>query len=563
MTVELGRRFPLHAGSSSRSILAFLPATERREFLAHHELDALTPRTITDRRPRRPARRRPGHRGCTVGRRTAARCGQRRLADLRVRRPGRRCHLRVRTGVPDVRRRPKLRPTRARGGRPDLAGPRVARGPPRRGDQGCVVNDLVRTWLYVPAHHPDRARRRSSQGRMQWSSTWRTRSRPSARTKHGRRRSRFCAICPRATTGLGAHERAGLALGPQTWPHSQAWTSTVSDCRAPRTRMSRGGGDASTARCSSCSRRRAASWRRRSSRRPPLGGRDRARRGRPRRRPAGGPDWSGLGSGWVVAVARGRPPVAGPERLHRRRRPRWPPATTAAGRDHGFFGRSVVHPRQIEPVHGAYQPTEAELGRAQEVVNAYDRARERGEAAALTPDGRFVDPAVVAGARSPSGSLPSTDRARAPQPRAPPAPRRTDDHRGAPQRATTRALIDAVRGTRTVELGHPHFTGMPCSPNHPGFRMTLIRRHGDMVRADGGSASNEIIVTGGHVGTHVDALARQPRRVAPRRGRRGQAQRGGAFSALGAGTPPSCSRAASCSTWPPPRTWRPFLPGTG
>ena len=34
-----------------------------------------------------------------------------------------------------------------------------------------------------------------------------------------------------------------------------------------------------------------------------------------------------------------------------------------------------------------------------------------------------------------------------------------------------------------------------------------MRRHGDMVRADGGSASNEIIVTGGHVGTHVDALS--------------------------------------------------------
>ncbi|MCZ2859109.1 cyclase family protein [Blastococcus sp. VKM Ac-2987] len=74
--------------------------------------------------------------------------------------------------------------------------------------------------------------------------------------------------------------------------------------------------------------------------------------------------------------------------------------------------------------------------------------------------------------------------------------------------AATDALLDAVRGgVRLVELGQPFFTGMPCSPNHPGFRMTLIRRHGDMVRPDGGSASNEIIVTGGHVGTHVDALS--------------------------------------------------------
>lgn len=73
--------------------------------------------------------------------------------------------------------------------------------------------------------------------------------------------------------------------------------------------------------------------------------------------------------------------------------------------------------------------------------------------------------------------------------------------------STDRLLSAVSAGVQTVELGHPYFTGMPCSPNHPGFRMTLIRRHGDMVRPDGGSAANEIIVTGGHVGTHVDALS--------------------------------------------------------
>ncbi len=72
----------------------------------------------------------------------------------------------------------------------------------------------------------------------------------------------------------------------------------------------------------------------------------------------------------------------------------------------------------------------------------------------------------------------------------------------------TGALLDAVaHGIRVVELSHPLVTNMPGSPNHPAFRMTLIRRHGDAVRPDGGSASNELIVTGGHVGTHVDALA--------------------------------------------------------
>lgn len=99
----------------------------------------------------------------------------------------------------------------------------------------------------------------------------------------------------------------------------------------------------------------------------------------------------------------------------------------------------------------------------------------------------------------------------------------------------TRRMIDAVRAARTVELGHPHFTGMPCSPNHPGFRMTLIRRHGDMVRPDGGSAANEIIVTGGHVGTHVDALSHVSHDGLLHGGvDASQAQLGGSFTALGA-----------------------------
>jgi kynurenine formamidase len=59
---------------------------------------------------------------------------------------------------------------------------------------------------------------------------------------------------------------------------------------------------------------------------------------------------------------------------------------------------------------------------------------------------------------------------------------------------------------RVIDLGHSWERGMPVSPNHPDFQMAMIRRHGDMVRADGGSAANEILVLGGHVGTHLDAL---------------------------------------------------------
>jgi len=68
-------------------------------------------------------------------------------------------------------------------------------------------------------------------------------------------------------------------------------------------------------------------------------------------------------------------------------------------------------------------------------------------------------------------------------------------------------LYETLAGATVLDLSHPYRTGMPQSPNHPPFRMVLERRHGDMVRADGGSAANELITLGGHVGTHVDALA--------------------------------------------------------
>lgn len=72
----------------------------------------------------------------------------------------------------------------------------------------------------------------------------------------------------------------------------------------------------------------------------------------------------------------------------------------------------------------------------------------------------------------------------------------------------TDALLAVVqRGLRIFDLGRPMFAGMPQSPNHPAFSHTLPRRHGDMTRADGGSAANDLIVTGTHVGTHIDALA--------------------------------------------------------
>ena len=68
-------------------------------------------------------------------------------------------------------------------------------------------------------------------------------------------------------------------------------------------------------------------------------------------------------------------------------------------------------------------------------------------------------------------------------------------------------LWSLLEHAQVYDLGQPLEPSIPVSPNHPGFRLALMRRHGDMVRADGGSAANEMFVMGGHVGTHMDALA--------------------------------------------------------
>lgn len=74
-------------------------------------------------------------------------------------------------------------------------------------------------------------------------------------------------------------------------------------------------------------------------------------------------------------------------------------------------------------------------------------------------------------------------------------------------RPTDPLLAAVSAGVRAYDLGRPMFIGMPQSQEHVPFRMAIGRRHGDRVRVDGTSGASEIIITGGHVGTHVDALA--------------------------------------------------------
>ncbi|MET9676144.1 aldolase/citrate lyase family protein [Streptomyces sp. NPDC006482] len=71
-------------------------------------------------------------------------------------------------------------------------------------------------------------------------------------------------------------------------------------------------------------------------------------------------------------------------------------AGCARGRAMGFLGRAAIHPRQLPVIERSYLPTPEEVDAAREVVAAAGTG-DRG--ALALPDGRFVDAAVVEGAR--------------------------------------------------------------------------------------------------------------------------------------------------------------------
>lgn len=98
-------------------------------------------------------------------------------------------------------------------------------------------------------------------------------------------------------------------------------------------------------------------------------------------------------------------------------------------------------------------------------------------------------------------------------------------------------LWEALAGACVYDLGRPLEAATPTSPNHPPFRMALMRRHGDAVRADGGSGANELFTMGGHTGTHVDALCHVSHGMQLHGGLDAvEASRGGRFQRLGVET---------------------------
>ncbi len=60
--------------------------------------------------------------------------------------------------------------------------------------------------------------------------------------------------------------------------------------------------------------------------------------------------------------------------------------------------------------------------------------------------------------------------------------------------------------SRVYDLSVRLEPGMPRHPYHPPFAFALAKQHGEGMYPDGVSSAMEVLVTGGHVGTHVDAL---------------------------------------------------------
>lgn len=64
----------------------------------------------------------------------------------------------------------------------------------------------------------------------------------------------------------------------------------------------------------------------------------------------------------------------------------------------GFQGKLCIHPNQIEPCHAIFSPSKEEILYAEKVIEAFEEAEGKGQAA-IQLDGKFIDYAVVQQAR--------------------------------------------------------------------------------------------------------------------------------------------------------------------
>lgn len=60
----------------------------------------------------------------------------------------------------------------------------------------------------------------------------------------------------------------------------------------------------------------------------------------------------------------------------------------------GFDGKSIINPRQIEPLHKVFMPSEKDLNKARAIMDAIAEANARGSGVASLK-GKMIDKPVV------------------------------------------------------------------------------------------------------------------------------------------------------------------------
>jgi len=65
-------------------------------------------------------------------------------------------------------------------------------------------------------------------------------------------------------------------------------------------------------------------------------------------------------------------------------------ASCVQGRELGFDGKTLIHPKQIEPANRVFAPSEEEVERARRIIEAWNAARAEGKGVVVV-DGRLVE----------------------------------------------------------------------------------------------------------------------------------------------------------------------------
>jgi citrate lyase subunit beta/citryl-CoA lyase len=73
-------------------------------------------------------------------------------------------------------------------------------------------------------------------------------------------------------------------------------------------------------------------------------------------------------------------------------------AECVQGRQFGFDGKTLIHPKQVEPCNSAFAPSQAEIERSRRIIEAFEAAAAEGRGV-VTVDGRMIENLHVEDAR--------------------------------------------------------------------------------------------------------------------------------------------------------------------